>query len=295
MSPEQATGGAIGPATDVYALGVVAFELATGRLPFDAESSVQLMAKHVDETPPKPSTLAAVSPGFERLILEMLDKHPTARPPAKEIRERIGTLRLEPTPEQQTGERTVVPSRQTAPTVAVRRSDPGLAVQKTVAAATTPETSPPARRRPVAVIAGAAVLVVGVVAFFVLRSHASAEDRQPPVAAEPAAQPAPPAASPTPPAPPPAVVVQPAEQAPAPAEHPPAPTEPAKPFVAKHPAHASHRPPPPPEPAQGSAQPAPQPPVVAAPAQGSATSPPAPPAVHDVDAVRDPFANGGGK
>ena len=86
MSPEQASGGTIGPPTDIYALGVVAFELATGRLPFEAESSVQLMAKHIDEAPPKPSTLYPTPPGFEQLILAMLHKQPAMRPAIGELR-----------------------------------------------------------------------------------------------------------------------------------------------------------------------------------------------------------------
>jgi serine/threonine-protein kinase len=299
MSPEQATGGAIGPATDIYALGVVAFEMATGHLPFDAESSVQLMAKHVDHQPPKPSSLGPVSAGFERLILDMLEKKPDARPGAREIRERIGKLRGEPTPTQATGERVLVPSRETAPTVAVRRSDPAIEIGKTVAAATTPRPGdtvrnttgdttidPPARRRPFALIGAAAVAVIGVALFFVLRGGDHAAERTPsiaPATAQPAEapHPAPPVEAPQP-APaepqPPAVVAQ------------PAPSEPAKPPVtAKKPPHASHRPVPP-APAQGSA--AVTPPVVAAPAQGSAAAPPPP---HDVDAVRDPFASGGSK
>ncbi|NNC18574.1 serine/threonine protein kinase [Corallococcus exiguus] len=55
MAPEQARGQSVGPMTDLYAMGVVTFEIITGRLPFIGSSPVDLLMKHVEARPPRPS------------------------------------------------------------------------------------------------------------------------------------------------------------------------------------------------------------------------------------------------
>jgi len=93
MSPEQAMGTEIGPASDLYALGVVLFEMATGEVPFSAPTHVSLMVKHVQEAPPRPSALAPVPVELERLILACLEKDPRARPAsAMEVARRLDPL-----------------------------------------------------------------------------------------------------------------------------------------------------------------------------------------------------------
>jgi eukaryotic-like serine/threonine-protein kinase len=79
MAPEQCEDGPVDARTDVYAVGVMAFELVTGRLPFDGRNVTQLLLAHLREQPPRPSALAPVDPVLERAILRALEKDPAAR------------------------------------------------------------------------------------------------------------------------------------------------------------------------------------------------------------------------
>ncbi len=82
MSPEQATGeGQIDGRSDIYSLGVIMFQLATGRLPFEDTTFGNLLISHVQKKPPAPRSIAAATPEpWERLILSTLEKDPAARP-----------------------------------------------------------------------------------------------------------------------------------------------------------------------------------------------------------------------
>ncbi|MGI5162313.1 protein kinase domain-containing protein [Microbispora sp. CA-102843] len=78
LSPEQASGTTLTPASDVYSLGVVAYECLAGRPPFTAETPVALALRHLNDTPPPlpgnvPAPVAA-------LVTAMLAKDPAARP-----------------------------------------------------------------------------------------------------------------------------------------------------------------------------------------------------------------------
>jgi serine/threonine-protein kinase len=79
MAPEQCQDGAVDARTDVYALGVMAFELATGRLPFTDRAVTRLLLAQISEAPPRPSELAPVDPALERAILRALAKDPAER------------------------------------------------------------------------------------------------------------------------------------------------------------------------------------------------------------------------
>jgi len=80
FSPEQAAGKIPTPASDVYALGVIFFEMLTGRLPFEAETLSGLALKHMNEpAPPVTAYNPAVPPQLERIIMKVLDKEPNGR------------------------------------------------------------------------------------------------------------------------------------------------------------------------------------------------------------------------
>lgn len=80
FSPEQAQGYPVDPRSDVYSLGVVLYEMVTGKPPFAGDSPVSIAYKHVKELPPAPSeSNPAVPPPLEAIVLKALAKQPEAR------------------------------------------------------------------------------------------------------------------------------------------------------------------------------------------------------------------------
>ena len=79
MAPEQCRGTGIEPRTDLYSLGVILYEMFTGRTPFQG-SFVELITKHLSDAPEAPSRLGSIPPALERLILSCLEKEPARRP-----------------------------------------------------------------------------------------------------------------------------------------------------------------------------------------------------------------------
>jgi serine/threonine-protein kinase len=75
MSPEQAQGRPAEPRSDLYSVGVILFEGATGTRPFDASSLYELLKQHIEHPPPSPRSMRGdLPPAYEAVILRALDK-----------------------------------------------------------------------------------------------------------------------------------------------------------------------------------------------------------------------------
>jgi serine/threonine-protein kinase len=80
LSPEQARGGEVDPRSDLYSLGIVLYELLTGKTPFDGETPVEIAMKHLSTAPKPPSTLRPdVPPALDMVVMRALAKNPDDR------------------------------------------------------------------------------------------------------------------------------------------------------------------------------------------------------------------------
>jgi serine/threonine-protein kinase len=142
FSPEQARGDEVTGASDVYALGIVLFEMLTGRRPFEADSAAAVALKRLSEDAPTPTSIGRpVAPGLEAIVMRALARDPVDRfPDAGALAEALRVWRRNPD--------------------AVAPLVPGAAAAAAAAAATPPAGEPtvyvpprvtrPADRRPVA-------------------------------------------------------------------------------------------------------------------------------------------------
>lgn len=80
FSPEQARGAYVDERSDIYSLGIVMFEMLTGRVPFDGETPVEVALKHINEDVPSPAKLVpGVPPALDKVVLKATDKYQTER------------------------------------------------------------------------------------------------------------------------------------------------------------------------------------------------------------------------
>ncbi|MBN8466399.1 protein kinase [Corallococcus exiguus] len=193
MAPEQIRGGTVGPATDLYALGIIAFQMLTGARPFQGDP-VQVLFAQVDKIPPMPSSRAeGIPPELDTLVLQLLAKAPALRPPSAEavqqqllripteartqtfakppgLKPKASTQRPAPVPKPAVSR---VPAR--APVAVADNEDSGT------------ETLQAIRRTPSRgwMLGGAALLVgLGAGAWWLNRPAATTEPASPPVVAE---------------------------------------------------------------------------------------------------------------
>ncbi len=244
MAPEQARGLEVSPRSDIYSLGIIAFELITGRVPFGGATPMDVMVAHVGQPPPQPRDLEpSVPESLNDLLLRMLAKPPEARPQsAEEVRaafeailEQMGFPRSRPSGEFQALPTPSSPSGissmatpQTPPQPV--EAPPVVAGSRVEEAAAEAPLEPPKQKSRWPLFAGLLVVLAAPAAYFAMPK--AVEEQPAPVAAvtPPPAQVAPPPVEVVD-AGPPAVEVEVVQEAPKPAPvpvavEPPAPTQP---------------------------------------------------------------------
>ncbi len=138
MAPEQCRGEhGLDGRCDIYSLGVVLYQCATGRLPFYADSPDEVMFKHIREEPPRPSSVATlIAPPVERIILRAMAKDPAQRyQRAGDMAADMHAARLE-MEQSQNGANSAQRAPATAPVT--------LAVPSVVSGPHAPNSAPPA-------------------------------------------------------------------------------------------------------------------------------------------------------
>jgi serine/threonine protein kinase len=95
MAPEQAMGKNVGPAADLYALGVIAYEALVGRPPFDGRTLAEVVAMHLASEPAPLEELCDAPAQLCALIHRLLGKQPAARPDSNEVRHAARAIALD--------------------------------------------------------------------------------------------------------------------------------------------------------------------------------------------------------
>lgn len=89
MAPEQASGASVGPAADLYAVGVVLYEALTGRMPY-LGPAMQILGDKQRVDPLRPASVAVVPPALDELCMALLRRDPATRPSLEETLARLG-------------------------------------------------------------------------------------------------------------------------------------------------------------------------------------------------------------
>ncbi len=166
ISPEQAKGGRVDNRSDIYSLGIVMYEMMTGRPPYDGESPVAVAIQHINGKPQMPSTLNPNIPGgLEQIIIKSISQEPAKRyPTATAMLLDMDEFRKDPailfdynnvstdideaaklTSERKPDAEIAPPPKTTAERVAAKSGD--APVRRETPARKQPETKPARRRR----------------------------------------------------------------------------------------------------------------------------------------------------
>jgi serine/threonine-protein kinase len=135
VAPEQAISSvALTPACDVYALGALLFELLTGRLPFEADTTMGVILKHLYDEPPRPSALRPDLPSvLDTVVLRAMHKEPSERYPSAGALAKALRVTWTPTPAVTPKPSTPKPAR------AVSKNAAATPTRSKAAAAATPK------------------------------------------------------------------------------------------------------------------------------------------------------------
>lgn len=203
MAPEQASGGDVDALADVYAVGVLTYELCTGTLPFRGENTFATMLQHLEapvEPPSQRRSDLGLPPELDALVLQALAKDPQARPSMARLRAGLDALPTGPRPLQLTQEAMAAPAP--PPVAAPAPAAPVVAPQAPAPVVDEEGLAPTVSARRVArqrrswAAGGGALLIVAAVGFFALKGLSTAPQ---PAPVSPPAQATAPAHEPSPP------------------------------------------------------------------------------------------------
>ncbi|OLD06532.1 MAG: hypothetical protein AUI48_10845 [Chloroflexi bacterium 13_1_40CM_2_68_14] len=130
MAPEQATGAPLDGRCDLYAVGIMLYQMVTGQLPFDGPNSMDVLTRQVNEAPVPPRRKqpnAPISAAMEALILRVLSKDPALRPQsAEEFRQLLLAIPRR-NPARGSEEQSATPARGTLPRTSAHSGAPAPA------------------------------------------------------------------------------------------------------------------------------------------------------------------------